>query len=90
MIVDCKRKSEIHRHCRETYGVSNEQSNVYIERARLILREDYAQERSDFIAAKLGVLEKVISASLETNQNSNAVGAIRLMMEMVGGFPDKR
>lgn len=90
MIIDCKRRSEIIAFSRETWGIGQAMTNKYIERARLILREDYSHERADFIAAKLGVLEKVIQASLETGQNSNAVGAIRLMGDLIGAFPDKK
>ena len=90
MLIDCKRRSEIVIYSRENWGVGTAMTDQYIERARKLLREDYAQERADFIASKLGVLEKIINASMETNQNSNAVGAIRLMTEMIGGFPDKR
>jgi hypothetical protein len=90
MIVNCKRRSEIMEFAKIEWGVGRQTVDAYIARARAVLKEDYSHERADFIASKLSTLEKVVTASIECGQHSNAVGAIRLMSDLIGAFPDKK
>ena len=89
MLVGCKRKSEIHAYARDEWGVCRQTADEYVARAREVLRDDYSQERADFLTSKLGVLEQIVISAMESNQHSNAIGAVRLMAELTGGFPEK-
>ena len=82
MIVNAATTSQILRFCAVEWGVKQRQAETYLARARAIVREDYSQERSDFLASRLGILDKVIQASIKSGQHSNAIGAARLQAEL--------
>ena len=73
---------EICSYGKETWGVSECQARRYIARARQVIREEYSVERSDFLGRQMAVLDKVIKASIDSGQHSNAVGALRLQAEL--------
>ena len=82
MIVDAATTSQIIRYCAVEWGVGQRQAETYLARAREIVRQDYSQERSDFLASRLGILDRVIQASIKSGQHSNAIGATRLQAEL--------
>ena len=82
MIVSAATQSQLLHFCSVEYGVSKRQAQNYIHRAREIVREDYSQERADFLASRIGILDKVIQASIKSGQHSNAIGATRLQAEL--------
>lgn len=82
MIVMCSTRSQIQEYARNEWGVSRAQIDVYIERARLLIREDYSVDRMDFIASRLGTLDRIVQESVKSGQHSNAIGAIRLAAEL--------
>ena len=82
MIVNAATTSQILRFCSVEWGVGKRQAEAYLKRAREIVREDYSQERADFLASRIGILDKVIQASIKSGQNSNAIGATRLQAEL--------
>ena len=86
MIVSASTQSQLLHFCSVEYGVSKRQAQNYIHRARAIVREDYSQERADFLASRIGILDKVIQASIKSGQHSNAIGAIRLQAELTQLF----
>ena len=49
----------------------------YLARAREIIRADYSVEHSDFLGTRLALLDKIIQASIDSKQHSNAVGALK-------------
>jgi len=53
-----------------------------MKRAREIIKADYSVERSDFLGSRLALLDKIIQASSESKQNSNAVGALKLQARL--------
>ena len=82
MIVNAATTSQICRYAKEEWGVSRSSAERYLQRARAIVREDYSTERSDFLASRIGILDKVIQASIKSGQHSNAIGATRLQAEL--------
>ena len=82
MIVNAATTSQIIRYCSVEWGVGQRQAEKYLARARAIVREDYSQERADFLASRIGILDKVIQASIKSGQHSNAIGATRLQAEL--------
>ena len=82
LLSSAKTSSYILRFCSEEWGVTERQGQTYLKRAREIIREDYSIDRSDFLGSRLALLDKVIDASINTKQHSNAVGALRLQAEL--------
>ena len=70
------------RFCSDEYGVNRRMAEKYIARARAIIKEEYSVERADFLASRMGILDKVIEASIKDKQHSNAVGALKLQAEL--------
>ena len=63
-------------------GVSQATAERYMKRAREIIKADYSVERSDFLGSRLALLDKIIQASIESKQQSNAVGALKLQAQL--------
>ncbi len=82
LIVNAATTSQIEQYCADNYGVKSRQVAVYIKRAREIVREDYQIDRKDFLASRLGILDRVIQESLKSGQHSNAIGAARLQAQL--------
>ena len=82
LLSSAKTSSYIVRFCAEEYGVERRQAENYLKRAREIIRADYSIERPDFLSSRLALLDKIIDASINTKQHSNAVGALRLQAEL--------
>ena len=82
MIVNAATTSQVVRYAREEWGVGRSMAERYLQRARAIVREDYSTERADFLASRIGILDKVIQASIKSGQHSNAIGATRLQAEL--------
>ena len=82
LLSSAKTSSYIHRYSAEEWGVSRRQSEVYLSRAREIIRADYSIERPDFLSSRLALLDKVIDASINSKQHSNAVGALKLQAQL--------
>lgn len=81
--------SDIRRFAAQEWGTAARTTDVYIKRARERVVEDYALERKDYIASRLGILDKVIKESIKAGQYNNTIGALRLAAELTGSFPDK-
>ena len=82
LLSSAKTSSYIVRFCSEEYGVTSRQAENYLRRAREIIRADYSVERHDFLGSRLALLDKIIEASINTKQHSNAVGALKLQAEL--------
>ena len=54
----------------------------YIARAHEIICAEYSVERSEFLASRMTILDKVIESSIASGQHSNAVGALKLQAEL--------
>ena len=82
MICNSASTSQILRFCSVEWGVGKRQAETYLARARETVRQDYSQERSDFLASRLGVLDSITQKALKSGQLSAAVGSVRLAAEL--------
>ena len=82
LLSSAKTSSYVHRYAAEEWGVSRRKSEVYLARAREIIRADYSIERHDFLGSRLALLDEIIEASIRTKQHSNAVGALKLQAQL--------
>ena len=82
LLSSAKINSYIHRFTKEEWGVSVSQADVYLKRARDIIRADYSVDCHDFLGSRLALLDKIIEASIRTKQHSNAVGALKLQAQL--------
>ena len=81
-LSSAKKSSYILRFCSDEWGVTERQGQTYLKRAREIIRADYSIERPDFLSSRLALLDKIIDASINTKQHSNAVGALKLQAQL--------
>ena len=73
------------RHVREDWGLSGDQATRYIREARDLVKSDLDDvERADLLAAKIQMLEQIASDAVAAGRENNAIGAIRLLNELVG------
>jgi len=84
LLINCVPRSQIIRHAQESWGVKEDMTDRYISRARELVRQDYEVERKDFIATRLGTLDKTIQEALKSNQLGVVVGALRLQADLTG------
>ena len=82
LLSSAKTNSYILRFCTEEWGVQKRQAETYLQRAREIIKADYSVEGSDFLGTRLALLDKVIQASIDSKQHSNAVGALKLQAQL--------
>jgi hypothetical protein len=82
LLINCVPRSQIISHGREAWGVKAEMIDQYISRARELVRQDYEVERKDFVATRLGTLDKVVQEGLKTNQLGVVVGALKLQADL--------
>ena len=72
-------------HVRDDWGLSGDQATRYIREARDLVKSDLDDvERADLLAAKIQMLEQIASDAVAAGRENNAIGAIRLLDELVG------
>ena len=82
LLSSAKTSSCVCRYARYEWGVSQATAERYMKRAREIIKADYSVERSDFLGTRLALLDKIIQASIDSKQHSNAVGALKLQAQL--------
>ena len=82
LICAAKTNSYILRSCAVEWGVQKRQAETYLAKAREVIKADYSIERSEFLASRIALLDKIAEASIREKQHSNAVGALRLQAEL--------
>lgn len=82
LITSAKPNSYIFRFCSEEFGVGERQAENYLRRAREVIKADYSIERSEFMASRMALLDKIIDASVRDGQHSNAIGAAKLQCQL--------
>lgn len=82
LLMDAATTSQVLRYCAAEWGVNKRQAETYLARARQVIRDDYSQERADYLASRLAVLDSVAQKALKCGQLSAAVGAVRLGAEL--------
>ena len=85
LIVKGYSQRELKRHVQERWGLSEDSANLYIREARDIVKADLGDlERVDMLASKIQMLEQIARDSVAAGRENNAIGAIRLMNELIG------
>ena len=85
LIVKGNSQRWLQHHVCDSWGVCRETARVYIHEARAIVREDLADiDRADMLASKVQLLEQMAVDAAAAGRESNAIGAIRLLNELVG------
>ena len=70
---------------RDDWGLSGDQATRYIHEARDLVKSDLDDvDRADLLAAKIQMLEQIASDAVAAGRENNAIGAIRLLDELVG------
>ena len=82
MLISAGTTSQILRFSSAEWGVTKRQAETYLARARRIVRDDYSQERADYLASRLAVLDSITQKAIKCGQLSAAVGAVRLGAEL--------
>ena len=82
LLTSAKTTSYVVRFAAEEWGVNRRMTENYIARAREIIRADYSVDRSDFMASRLALLDKIAEESIACKQHSNAVGALKLQAQI--------
>lgn len=76
MMAQGATRSDVTQYAASEWGKKQRAVDVYIARAREILKEDWAQEREDYVATLLTQLNYVHKKGLETNQLAVVLGAL--------------
>ena len=82
LLSSAKTSSYVCSYAKDEWGVSQATAERYMKRPREIIKADYSVERSDFLGSRLALLDKIIQASIESKQHSNAVGALKLQAQL--------
>ena len=85
MIVKGYSQRELNRHVVHLWGLSQNSALLYIREARDVVKEDLVDiDRTDMLASKVQMLEQIARDSIASGRENNAIGAIRLLSELVG------
>ena len=85
LIVKGYSQRELNRHVVSTWGLSQNSAILYIREARDIVKKDLVDlDRADMLASKIQLLEQIARDSTAAGRENNAIGAIRLMNELLG------
>ena len=82
LLSSAKTSSYICRYAAEEWGASQRTAERYLAKAREIIRLDYSVQRHDFLGSRLALLDKIIEESINSDQHSNAVGALKLQAQL--------
>ena len=85
LIVKGFSQRQLMHHVTETWGLSAEQAHRYVREARDVVKADLSDiDRVDMLASKVQMLEQIATDAVAAGRESNAIGAIRLLNELVG------
>lgn len=85
LIVKGWSQRQLMSHVTGSWGLSAEQAHRYVREARDVVRCDLGDiERADMLAAKIQLLEQIAADAVAAGRENNAIGAIRLLNELVG------
>jgi hypothetical protein len=78
------RPNEIRRLCSEEWGLSSRVADSRLRDARNLLVQDVnAYDRREKAGQMMNQLEEILKISIQTKQCSNAIGAVRLMADLL-------
>lgn len=89
MIVAGANAVELHRFIKTTWGLSSCIATKYVNESRAYVAEISDVDRREFVSAKISQLESIAREAAKAGQHNNAIGALRLMSEMVGVLGNK-
>ncbi len=85
LIVKGLSQRQLMRHVTESWGLSSVQASRYVREARDVVKADLGDiDRVDMLASKVQMLEQIATDAVAAGRESNAIGAIRLLNELVG------
>ena len=85
LIVKGCSQRQLMSHVTCSWGLSSEQAHRYVREARDLVKSDLDDvERADLLAAKIQMLEQIAADAVAAGRENNAIGAIRLLNELVG------
>lgn len=85
LVIKSWPQRQLTRFATESWGLSSERARHYVREARDLVKDDLTTiDRADMLAAKVQTLEAIIDKSTTEGRESNAIGAIRLLNELVG------
>ena len=85
LIVKGLSQRQLMHHVTGSWGLSAEQAHRYIREARDAVKADLSDvDRIDMLASKVQMLEQMAVDAAAAGRESNAIGAIRLLNELVG------
>ena len=85
LIVKGWSQRQLMSHVTCSWGLSSEQPHRYVREARDLVKSDLDDvERADLLAAKIQMLEQIAADAVAAGRENNAIGAIRLLNELVG------
>lgn len=82
MLISAGTTSQILQFASDEWGITRRQAETYLARARKQVRDDYSQDRAEFLATRLGLLDAISQKALQSGQLSAAVGSVRLQAEL--------
>ena len=83
-ISECKTRPEMIEIAGAQWGVGRGQVDNYIKKAREQITKDWTIDRKEYVTQLSQKLEHVARKSLESGQNSNAIGAYGLQARILG------
>ena len=85
LIVKGLSQRQLIHHVRNQWGLCREQARCYIHEARALVEQDLGDlDRADMLASKVQMLEQMATDAVAAGHESNAIGVIRLLNELVG------
>ena len=85
LIVKGLSQRQLIHHIRNTWGLGDDSATNYIREARDVVKADLGNiDRVDMLAAKVQMLEQIATDAVAAGRESNAIGAIRLLNELIG------
>ena len=85
LIVKGLSQRQLMHHVTDSWGLSAEQASRYVREARDVVKADLNDiDRVDMLASKVQMLEQMATDAAAAGRESNAIGAIRLLNELVG------
>ena len=85
LIVKGLSQRQLMLHVTNSWGLSSEQASRYVREARDVVKAELSDiDRVDMLASKVQMLEQIATDAVAAGRESNAIGAIRLLNELVG------
>ena len=85
LIVKGLSQRQLMHHVTNSWGLSSEQASRYVREARDVVKADLSDiDRVDMLASKVQMLEQIATDAVAVGRESNAIGSIRLLNELVG------